>query len=58
MSKIKCDNCGAENAKLYTRQNPKGVVGIFWCEVCTGQEHRVRTEADALAAAIEGVDHE
>lgn len=56
MAKIKCAKCGTDTAVLYTRQNQKGVAGIFWCENCTGQAANCRTEADALITAIEGTD--
>ena len=55
---IVCANCGNKHAKLLTRQNPKGVTGVFWCEICTGEEHLCKTEGDTLVAAIEGTEKE
>lgn len=51
MATVKCDNCGRLDAKLLTRQNPKGATGIFWCEVCTGKTRIVDRES-ALEEAL------
>lgn len=55
MASLPCDNCGKTDALLLTRQNPKGVTGIFWCEECTGKTHVVDQES-AIMDAIESDD--
>lgn len=53
MAMLNCDKCGKTDALLLTRQNPKGVKGIFWCEECTRKTHVVDT-GSALIDAITG----
>lgn len=47
---MKCNGCGSSNFVLLTRQNPKGVKGVFHCEKCTGSP--VTTQEGAILEAL------